>query len=276
MHMCRKSIRTTSVIDEVTDCRPIDHIPELTVVLPCLNEARTVGKCVRQALEAMHSHSIEGEVVVVDNGSTDESHEVARNAGARIVEVGKRGYGAAIQGGIWAARGRYIILGDADLSYDFGDIPVFLGRLRSGDDLVIGNRFLGGIRPGAMPFLHRYVGNPLLTGIGRLLFGSPCRDFHCGMRGCRTDSIRSLELSSTGMEFASEMIVKATVNGLRISEVPTTLSPDGRGRPSHLRTFRDGWRHLRLLLSSFFLSRFGGGTNSAVGIAVQEEFRSGR
>ena len=190
----------------------------------------------------------EGEVIVADNGSTDGSRELARAAGARVVPVEAKGYGSALMGGILAARGKYVVMGDADDSYDFSHVPRFLEKLRAGYDLVMGNRFLGGIQPGAMPALHRYLGNPVLSGIGRLFFHSPCGDFHCGLRGFSKEAIERLDLRTTGMEFASEMVVKATLHGLRIGEVPTTLSPDGRSRPPHLRSWRDGWRHLRFLL----------------------------
>lgn len=222
--------------------------PEVTVVMPCLNEAATLGGCIDKAQRALAEHFIDGEVIVADNGSTDKSVEIASRAGAHVVEVKQRGYGAALAAGIAAARGKYVVMGDSDDSYNFGHIPRFLERLREGDDLVMGNRFLGGIEPGAMPPLHRYLGNPVLSGIGRLLFGSPCRDFHCGMRGFNRHAIQRLNLRTPGMEFASEMVVKATLHGLKISEVPTTLSPDGRNRPPHLRSFRDGWRHLRFML----------------------------
>jgi glycosyltransferase involved in cell wall biosynthesis len=221
---------------------------ELSVVMPCLNEAATVGVCVRKALEAMARGEIRGEVIVADNGSTDGSREIARQSGARVVAVAIPGYGSALRGGIAAARGQYVLMGDADDSYDFTRLGEFVAKLREGFDLVMGNRFRGGISRGAMPALHRYVGNPILTGIGRLFFKSPVRDFHCGMRAFRKDAIEGLGLRTLGMEFASEMIVKATRFGLRIAEIPTTLSPDGRGRAPHLRTWRDGWRHLRFLL----------------------------
>ena len=216
--------------------------------MPCLNEAETVAHCVAQALEYLSASGVAGEVIVADNGSTDGSEHLAEVAGARVVPVAARGYGAALAGGITAARGRYVIMGDADASYDFAHLDPFLARLRSGDDLVMGNRFAGGISVGAMPALHRYLGNPVLTAIGRLLFRSPVRDFHCGLRGFSRESVLTLELRTTGMEFASEMVVKATLMGLRVSEVPTTLRPDGRSRPPHLRSWRDGWRHLRFLL----------------------------
>ncbi|WP_181871148.1 glycosyltransferase [Sphaerisporangium album] len=221
---------------------------ELTVVMPCLNEAETVETCVRKALACMAEHGIEGEVVIADNGSTDGSQQLARDAGARVVHVDEKGYGNALMGGIRAARGRYVIMGDADDSYDFTALMPFVEELRAGADLVMGNRFRGGIAPGAMPPLHRYLGNPVLSFIGRLFFPSAIRDFHCGLRGFRRDSILTLGLQTGGMEFASEMVVKATIQGLDVREVPTTLSPDGRSRPPHLRSWRDGWRHLRFLL----------------------------
>ena len=221
---------------------------ELTVVMPCLNESATVGVCVKKALDAMEQYGIRGEVVIADNGSTDGSQEIAARCGARVVPIATRGYGSALRGGIAAAHGRYVLMGDADDSYDFSHLNVFVGKLREGYDLVMGNRFQGGIMPGAMPPLHRYLGNPVLTGVGRLFFKSPVGDFHCGLRAFRKDAIERLELRTLGMEFASEMVVKATRFRLRVTEVPTTLSPDGRDRAPHLRTWSDGWRHLRFLL----------------------------
>ena len=221
---------------------------ELTILMPCLNEAETLEVCVRKARQFLESHGVSGEVLIADNGSTDGSQDLARAAGARVVDIPVKGYGAALIGGIEAAAGRFIIMGDSDDSYDFSNLMAFVERLRAGYELVMGNRFAGGIKPGAMPPLHRYFGNPVLTGIGRMLFKSPLRDFHCGLRGFSRDAIRALDLRTTGMEFASEMIVKATLNGLKVTEVPTTLSPDGRSRPPHLRSWRDGWRHLRFLL----------------------------
>lgn len=222
--------------------------PEVSVVMPCLNEAETLATCIRKARNSLDQAEVEGEVIVADNGSSDGSREIARAEGARVVPVAAKGYGSAIKGGIRAARGSYIIMGDADDSYDFSNLMPYVTKLREGYDLVMGNRFAGGIRDGAMPFLHRYLGNPVLSTVGRLFFGCPCRDFHCGMRGFRRDAVERLDLRTTGMEFASEMVVKATLLELRIAEVPTTLSPDGRTRPPHLRTWRDGWRHLRFLL----------------------------
>jgi len=221
---------------------------QISVVMPCLNERATVGTCVSKALETMQRNGIRGEVIVADNGSTDGSQLVAADFGARVVAVETRGYGSALRGGIAAARGKFILMGDADDSYDFTQLPAFLRKLEEGFDLVMGNRFQGGIHPGAMPPLHRYLGNPVLTGVGRLFFKSPIGDFHCGLRGFRKDAIESLQLRTLGMEFASEMIVKAARFGLRVTEIPTTLSPDGRGRAPHLRTWHDGWRHLRFLL----------------------------
>jgi glycosyltransferase involved in cell wall biosynthesis len=221
---------------------------EVSIVMPCLNEEESIRQCIRMAQEGLERVGAEGEIVIADNGSTDGSQEIARELGARVVDVPAKGYGAALMGGFEAARGRYVIMGDADGSYDFGHIEAFLERLRAGDDLVMGNRFRGGIAEGAMPFLHRYLGNPVLSFVGRLLFPSAIGDFHCGLRGFRREALATLDLQSPGMEFASEMVVKATLNELRISEVPTTLSPDLRSRPPHLRTWRDGWRHLRFLL----------------------------
>jgi glycosyltransferase involved in cell wall biosynthesis len=221
---------------------------EVSVVMPCLNEADTLAICIRKARRALREEGIEGEVIVADNGSTDGSQTIAHQEGARLAQVTARGYGNALMGGISAARGKYVIMGDADNSYDFLDIPRFVAKLREGYDLVMGNRFKGGIKPGAMPLLHRYLGNPVLSAVGRLFFASPCGDFHCGLRGFSKDAILKMDLRTTGMEFASEMVVKATVFKMRITEVPTTLSPDGRSRPPHLRSWRDGWRHLRFLL----------------------------
>ncbi|TNY37247.1 glycosyltransferase family 2 protein [Thermomonospora catenispora] len=221
---------------------------ELSVVMPCLNEAETIETCVRKAIGFLEEHGIDGEVVIADNGSTDGSQQLARAAGARVVPVADKGYGNALMGGIRAARGRYVVMGDADDSYDFTALMPFLEQLRDGADLVMGNRFKGGIEPGAMPPLHRYLGNPVLSFIGRLFFGSKIGDFHCGLRAFRKDSIMRLGLQTGGMEFASEMVVKATLAGYDVREVPTTLSKDGRSRPPHLNTWRDGWRHLRFLL----------------------------
>ena len=221
---------------------------EVSIIMPCLNEAETLETCIRKAQWFIAENDLAGEVIIADNGSNDGSQEIARRLNARVIDVPAKGYGSALKGGIAAARGQYIIMGDADDSYDFSNLNPFLVKLRNGYDLVMGNRFRGGIESGAMPLLHRYLGNPVLTGIGKLLFGSPCNDFHCGLRGFRKEAIANLELQTTGMEFASEMVVKATLHKMQITEVPTTLSPDGRSRPPHLNTWRDGWRHLRFLL----------------------------
>ncbi|MEX0826766.1 MAG: glycosyltransferase family 2 protein [Acidimicrobiia bacterium] len=221
---------------------------ELTVLMPCLDEAETVGVCVTKAIGWMERHGVEGEVLVADNGSTDGSQALAAAAGARVIDVPAKGYGAALRTGIAAARGRFVIMGDADDSYDFTALEPFLAELRGRADLVIGNRFRGGIEKGAMPFLHRYVGNPVLSFVGRLFFRVPVADFHCGLRGFRRDRILDLDLRSSGMEFASEMVVRAGLNHFDIREVPTVLRPAGRTRPPHLRTWSDGWRHLRFLL----------------------------
>jgi len=221
---------------------------ELTILMPCLNEAETLATCIRKASNYLEKNGVDGEILIADNGSTDGSQDIATSLGARVVPVSMKGYGAALMGGIQAARGRYVIMGDADDSYDFSELGGFIGKLREGFELVMGNRFQGGIKPGAMPPLHKYLGNPVLTGIGRLFFHSPSGDFHCGLRGFQKAAIERLGLQTTGMEFASEMVVKATLFDLRIAEVPTVLSPDGRSRPPHLRSWRDGWRHLRFLL----------------------------
>ncbi len=221
---------------------------ELTVVIPCLNEAETVATCVSKAVRFIEQSGIDGEVVVADNGSSDGSRELAADAGARVVPVSEKGYGNALMGGILAARGEYVIMGDADDSYDFTNLMPFIEELRKGAELVMGNRFKGGIEPGAMPTLHKYLGNPVLSFIGRMFFPSEIGDFHCGLRGFKRDSVLTLNLQATGMEFASEMVVKATLAGQKVAEVPTRLAKDGRSRPPHLRTWRDGWRHLRFLL----------------------------
>ncbi|NVO55349.1 glycosyltransferase family 2 protein [Rhodobacteraceae bacterium B1Z28] len=216
--------------------------------MPCLNEAETIEICVRKALEFIDRENIRAEVLIADNGSTDGSIEIAERLGARVVNVEQKGYGAALAGGIESARGTYVIMGDADDSYDFSKLELFVQELRTGNDLVMGNRFRGGISEGAMPFLHRYLGNPVLSFIGRLFFNIRTGDFHCGMRGFRRDAILDLKLHTSGMEFASEMVVRSAMGRLKITEVPTTLKPDGRSRPPHLRTWRDGWRHLKFLL----------------------------
>src|SRR5262249_19487668 len=220
---------------------------ELTILMPCLNEAETLATCVRKAKGFLARTGISGEVLIADNGSTDDSRRIAEALGARVISTQQKGYGAALIGGIEAARGQYTVMGDADDSYDFASIDQFIDRLRGGADLVIGNRF-NRIQPGAMPLMHRYLGNPLLSFIGRLFFHIPVSDFHCGLRGFNTAKTRMLGLQTSGMEFASEMIVRSMLAGFRIAEVPITLYPDGRSRPPHLRSWRDGWRHLKFLL----------------------------
>lgn len=259
----------------------------VSVVMPCLNEARTLAACIERATagceQAVAKRTVQRaskpvektkdpheragkpilhpagpvlpearyEIIIADNGSTDGSPELAEQAGARVVAVEQRGYGAALLGGIAAARGKYVVMGDADGSYDFGEIPRFVAKLEEGYDLVMGNRFAGGIEPGAMPWHHRYIGNPVLSGIGRLLFRPGCRDFHCGLRAFDQEKIIALRLESLGMEFATEIVIRAARERLRIVEIPIVLHPDGRERPPHLRSFRDGWRHLRLMVGCF-------------------------
>lgn len=221
---------------------------ELTILMPCLNEEGTISKCIAMAFDSIRKNGLSAEVLIADNGSTDNSVSIAEKLGARVVSVKEKGYGSALKAGIKEANGKYIIMGDSDCSYDFGEISLFIDRLREGYDLVMGNRFKGGIKDGAMPFLHRYVGNPILSFIGRLFFQSSIGDFHCGLRGFNRQSIINIGLTTTGMEFASEMVVKATLNKLKITEVPTILYPDERNKPPHLNTWSDGWRHLRFLL----------------------------
>ncbi|HEY3516841.1 MAG TPA: glycosyltransferase family 2 protein [Gammaproteobacteria bacterium] len=216
--------------------------------MPCLDEAETIATCIDKARDYLDHSGVRGEILVADNGSTDGSPEIAAEHGARVVRVDERGYGAALKAGIDAAQGRFVIMGDADDSYDFSNLHPFVKELRGGAELVMGNRFKGGIAPGAMPGLHKYLGNPVLSGIGRLFFKAPVGDFHCGLRGFDRKAISGLGLESRGMEFASEMVVKATLRQKAIAEVPTTLQPDGRSRQPHLRSWRDGWRHLRFLM----------------------------
>lgn len=221
---------------------------ELSIVMPCLNEAETLATCIEKAQRTLQELGIAGEIIVADNGSTDGSQEIAEHFGARVVPITAKGYGNALAGGIAAARGKYVIMGDADDSYDFTGLGPFVEKLRQGYDLVMGNRFRGGIKPKAMPPLHQYFGNPGLTAIGQMLFRSPCGDFYCGLRGFRKAAVTELNLRTTGMEFAIEMLVKSTLYKMRVTEVPTTLSPDGRNRAPHLRTWHDGWRTLRFML----------------------------
>jgi glycosyltransferase involved in cell wall biosynthesis len=244
---------------------------ELTILMPCLNEEETLGGCIDAARGFLAETDIDGEVLVADNGSTDESIRIAEHHNARVVQVPIKGYGAALMHGIRAARGTYVIMGDSDGSYDFSRLEPYVDRLRAGYDLVMGNRFLGGIERGAMPFLHRYLGNPVLSFLGRLFFKIPVGDFHCGLRAFRRDRLLALGLRARGMEFASEMVVRAALSGLAIAEVPTTLSPDGRSRPPHLRTWRDGWRHLKflLMLSPRWLFLYPGAILFCVGLVAQ-------
>jgi hypothetical protein len=232
----------------VTELAPQDEI-EVSFVLPCLNEAETLEGCLLEARRCIEDHGLAAEIVVADNGSNDGSQEIARRLGARVVPVAERGYGAALMGGFDAARGRFLVMGDADLSYDFREAIRLVERLRDGAQLVMGSRFLGRIEPGAMPWLHRRVGNPVLSWLGRRLFHTPVSDFHCGLRAFTRQAYEQMGLRTTGMEFASELVVKAAVRRMRIDEVPITLRPDGRSRPPHLRRWRDGWRHLRFLLT---------------------------
>lgn len=221
---------------------------ELTILMPCLNEAETLEICIKKAMKFLTDNNVNGEVLIADNGSTDGSQEIATRNGARVVNIEQKGYGSALRGGSENARGRYVIMGDADDSYNFLNLMPFLEKLRDGYELVMGNRFKGGIEKGAMPPLHKYLGNPVLSFIGRIFYPSDIKDFHCGLRGYNRASIQSLQLQTTGMEYASEMVVQATLHKLRMIEVATTLSPDGRSRPPHLRSWRDGWRHLKFLM----------------------------
>jgi glycosyltransferase involved in cell wall biosynthesis len=246
----------------------VSILKTLTFLLPCLNEAETLLICINKAQKSLKSLQIDGDVLIADNGSTDGSQGIARRAGAKVIDVPVRGYGAALKAGIESSDSEYIVMGDADDSYALDDVALFLIDLENGSDLVMGNRFKGGISPGAMPWLHKYLGNPILSWFGKVLFKVPIGDFHCGLRAFRTDSIRGLNLKSTGMEFASEMVVKASLNGLKITEVPTTLKPDGRSRAPHLRTWRDGWRHLIFLLTASprYLFLYPGVLLAAVGL----------
>lgn len=235
------------MLDRINDLA-VDAV-ELTILMPCLNEAETIEGCILEAQGYLNASGVQGEVLIADNGSDDGSQAMATTLGARVVDVPEKGYGAALSAGIRAARGRYVIMADSDGSYDFAHLDPFVERLRAGADLVMGNRFRGGIERAAMPPLHRYLGNPVLSGIGRLFFRTPIGDFHCGLRGFNREAVLGLHLDTPGMEFASEMVVKSALVGLKIEEVPTTLRPDGRSRPPHLRSWRDGWKHLKFLLT---------------------------
>jgi glycosyltransferase involved in cell wall biosynthesis len=221
---------------------------ELSIVMPCLNEAETLESCIRKAQSYLRRSGVCGEIVIGDNGSTDGSQEIAARLGARVIHIPIRGYGAALYGAITASHGRFCIMGDSDDSYNFEDLGAFVEKMREGYDVVMGNRFQGGIRPGAMPWKNRYIGNPILSTIGKVLFHAGVGDFHCGLRGFTKSAFQKMDLRTTGMEFASEMVIKATLMGLKMTEVPTVLSPDGRSRPPHLLPYRDGWRHLRFML----------------------------
>lgn len=222
---------------------------EVSFVMPCLDESETLEGCIEAANRCISDHGLRAEIVVADNGSTDGSQDIARRCGARVISIAERGYGAALMGGFDAARGRFLVMGDADQSYDFEEAFGMVERLRAGADLVMGSRFEGRIEKGAMPWSHRWIGNPVLSLIGRILFRSKISDFHCGLRAIARQSYQQLGMRTTGMEFASELVVKATASKMRIEEVPITLHPDGRSRPPHLRSFRDGWRHLRFMLT---------------------------
>ena len=232
--------------------KPTESTPstavEVSIVMPCLNEAETLARCIGHAQTAVKKGGYSAEIIVADNGSTDGSQRIATELGATVVDVPRRGYGSALIGGIDAARGRFVVMGDADDSYDFEAIAPLIDKLREGYDLVVGNRFMGGIEPGAMPWSHRWVGNPALTFISRIFFNAPVGDTHCGLRALTKDAYERMRLRATGMEFASEMVIKAALKGMRITEVAVKLRPDGRSRPPHLRTWRDGWRHLRFML----------------------------
>ena len=243
---------------------------EVSIVMPCLDEAETLAKCIRHAQSAIATGGLAAEIIVADNGSSDGSQQIAKDLGARVVDVSRKGYGSALIGGIDAAQGRFIVMGDADDSYDFEAIGPLIDKLREGYDLVVGNRFMGGIQPGAMPWSHRWIGNPILTFISRVFFHAPVGDTHCGLRAFKKDAYEKMRLRATGMEFASEMVIKASLKGMRITEVAVVLRPDGRSRPPHLRTWRDGWRHLRfmLLFSPRWLFLYPGLALFAVGAAL--------
>jgi glycosyltransferase involved in cell wall biosynthesis len=254
---------------ERTESTPSTAV-EVSIVMPCLNEAETLAKCIGHAQSAAMKGGFAAEIIVADNGSTDGSQRIAREHGARVVDVPRKGYGSALIGGIDAAQGRFVVMGDADDSYDFEAIGPLIDKLREGYDLVVGNRFMGGIEPGAMPWSHRWVGNPALTLISRIFFHAPVGDTHCGLRAFTKDAYEKMRLRATGMEFASEMVIKAALKGMRITEVPVVLRPDGRSRPPHLRTWRDGWRHLRfmLLFSPRWLFLYPGLALFAIGVVL--------
>ncbi len=250
---------------------------EVSIVMPCLNEAETLASCIQKAQNAIEKDGLAAEIIVADNGSTDGSQVIAKELSVRVVPIDRKGYGSALIGGINAASGRFVIMGDADDSYDFTAIAPLIDKLHEGYDLVVGNRFRGGIESGAMPWSHRWVGNPVLTFISRVFFHTPVGDMHCGLRGFRKEAYERMRLRATGMEFASEMVIKASLKRMRIAEVPVTLRPDGRTRPPHLRTWRDGWRHLRfmLLFSPRWLFLYPGLALFAVGVLLSAILISG-
>src|SRR6195256_2835708 len=271
--MCQSLVSSAVSVAQRTPKRTEPAPPtavEVSIVMPCLNEAETLAKCVGHAKAAAEKGGFSAEIIVADNGSTDGSQRIARGLGARVVDVPRKGYGSALIGGIDAAQGRFVVMGDANDSYDFEAIGPLIEKLREGYDLVVGNRFLGGIEPGAMPWSHRWLGNPVLTFISRVLFHVPVGDTHCGLRAFRKDAYEGMRLRATGMEFASEMVIKAALKGMRITEVAVVLRPDGRSRPPHLRTWRDGWRHLRfmLLFSPRWLFLYPGLALFAVGVLL--------
>ncbi|HEX6767381.1 MAG TPA: glycosyltransferase family 2 protein [Polyangiaceae bacterium] len=255
---------------EASECRMGDERVDVSVVIPCLNEARSLHFCIDKALASFRESNLVGEVVVADNGSTDGSIELAEKHGARVVHATLKGYGHALRKGIEEARGEFIVMGDADDSYDFSETPRFVTKWREGNDVVMGNRFKGGIKPGAMPWHHKYFGNPVLSGLVKILFGTGIGDSHCGMRGFTKDVYFRMDLRTTGMEFASEFVIKAAKLDCKMVEIPITLWPDKRGRPPHLRSFRDGWRHLRfmLLYAPNWLFLLPGGLLLALGLSL--------
>jgi hypothetical protein len=232
----------------IIDLHPAQSEIEVSFVMPCLNEVRTLENCIKAARRCIDQNGLRGEVIIADNGSTDGSQDLARRCGARVVDIAHKGYGHALMGGIAAARGRFVVMGDSDESYDFGEAMPMIARLREGCDLVMGNRFKGRIMPGAMPFKHKYLGNPVLSRIGKIVFRVPVSDFHCGLRAFSKTAYEKMDVRTTGMEFASELVIKAQLRGMKLDEVPITLHKDGRDRPPHLRSWRDGWRHLRFML----------------------------
>lgn len=225
----------------------------VSVIIPCLNEEKTIGACIRKAQLGITNLNSPCEILVIDNGSTDNTGALARSLGAKVIEVSEHGYGNAVRKGLSEAQGEYVLIGDGDDSYDFKALPLFIQKIKAGEyDLVVGNRFKGTIEKGAMPFLNRYLGNPFLSTVGRILFGNVCGDFHSGLRAGKREALLSLGLSSQKMEMATEMIIKAAQKKLKIGEIPITLSKDGRGRPPHLRRWRDGFINLAFMIKVRF------------------------